>query len=488
MKIVERLSRWVGVWLVLAVFARALAMAILPLTDPTEGRYAQVSQEMALSGDWVTPRVWMNETHLPFLGKPPLFFWAAACAMKLVGVNAFAARLPSLLSAAFLLVLVYVVLARYASRGAGLLGVLVATTCGFFFAVAGSVATDVALSACVGGSLLAYFAFLSEADPTVRGRWSLLVFFLLGLGFLAKGPVALVLFGLPVLVWTIRWRAWDTLRGHRWLAGVLLFLLVAVPWYVLCELRNPGFLKYFFINENFLRFVTHEYGDAYGTGHQYRRGTSVLMFLGATAPWSLYALWRAYRDRLFSPERRGADRMASFLFIGFAAGTLFWCLARQLLITYLLPMVPLFAVWLVWVTRDKPSVWRRMRQAAAVMLVVLAVGTAGSGLFLKDVETARGIVRQARRYAAQRAFAGPLVFERQTPYSALFYARGWAVPHPKEELRKSLSQLRQAGSALVVVRSKQRAKLDVLPTGSVERLAESGGWLLVKVALPVDAR
>ena len=88
--------------LAVALLARCAAMCLLPLTDPTEGRYAQVSQEMVATGDWVTPRIWMNETHLPFMGKPPLFFWFAAGAMKLFGVNEFAARLPSLAAAPLL--------------------------------------------------------------------------------------------------------------------------------------------------------------------------------------------------------------------------------------------------------------------------------------------------------------------------------------------------------------------------------------------------
>ncbi len=224
------LIHWVWSLILVAVVARMISMAVLPLTDPTEGRYAQVAQEMALTGDWVTPRVWMNEKHLPFLGKPPLFFWAAAGAMKALGVNAFAARIPSFLSALALLGLLHIVLERYEARGAGRLGVLVAATCGFFFLVAGTVSVDMTLSACVAGSLLAYYAFLSTTDPVVRGRWSLLVFFLLALGFLTKGPVALVLFGMPVFIWTARWRAWATLRDHRWIPGVLLFLLVTAPW------------------------------------------------------------------------------------------------------------------------------------------------------------------------------------------------------------------------------------------------------------------
>lgn len=45
-------------------------------------------------------------------------------------------------------------------------------------------------------------------------------------------------------------------------------------WFAACELRNPGFLPYFFVNENFLRFITPDYGDAYGNGHVYPRGAA----------------------------------------------------------------------------------------------------------------------------------------------------------------------------------------------------------------------
>jgi 4-amino-4-deoxy-L-arabinose transferase-like glycosyltransferase len=172
------------------------------------------------------------------------------------------------------------------------------------------------------------------------------VFVLLALGFLTKGPVAIALFGLPVLTWTLRWRQWSQLRDHAWTAGVLLALGLVLPWFLLCESRNPGSLKYFFLNENLLRFVTHDYGDAYGSGHLYPRGAALLMFLAVTAPWSAFALWHVARTRSAMSILSLGNKQDSFLFLGFALGTLFWCFARQLLFTYLLPMLPLFAAWL----------------------------------------------------------------------------------------------------------------------------------------------
>ncbi len=473
--------------LALALSARVVSMASLPLTDPTEGRYAQVAQEMSRTGDWVTPRVWMNESLVPFLGKPPLFFWSAAAAMRVFGENEFAARLPSALAALVLLGLLFRVMETYGGKGLGLLSVLVTASCGFFLAVSGCAAVDMVFSACVAGALLSYFAFVSETDRTIRRRWSLLVFALLALGVLTKGPVAVVLFGLPVLAWTIRWREWRALRDHAWLAGGAVFLLLAAPWYVLCEVRNPGFLTYFFLNENLLRFLTHNYGDAYGSGHLYPRGSALVMFLAATAPWSFFGLWHAVRARC-APRACGAgNRFTNFLFLSFVAGTLFWCLARQLLFTYVLPLVPLFAAWLVLSVKSEKLRYGMRATATAVLLLL-----AGTALVcmpcLKGVGSTREIVRLSLRRAAERSFSEPLVFERRTPYSALFYARGWVVTHPKEALGESLGRCEgRANSALVVVRDGRENAWCSLHADRCKELAAAGPWRLLRVALPAAA-
>lgn len=469
--------------LVLVLAARLISMSLLPLTDPTEGRYAQVSQEMVATGDWVTPRIWMNETHLPFLGKPPLYFWQAAGAMRLFGQTEFAARLPGVVSAAVLLVLLYAVMRRYGTPGSGLLSVMLTASCGFFIAVGGSVAVDMLFSTCVAGCLLAYFAFLNEPERRIRRRWSLLVFVLLAFGFLTKGPVTLVLFGLPVLIWTIRWHGWRLLRDHQWAAGPALFLALVMPWFVICEIRNPGFLKYFFVNENLLRFLTHDYGDAYGSGHLYPRGAAFLMLLAATAPWSLLGLWRAVRGRSWRHLFDRGDRNIEFLFLGFAAGTVFWCLARQLLFTYLLPMVPLFAAWLAQMTCTE-AVRKRLLAGATALTLSLAVVSVACVPFMRYTESTRAIVAAARLHAD--GSGQPLVFARKTPYSALFYARGWVVPHPREDLSASLTRCEgKSRTALVVIESRRANDLKTLAPGSWTELTNAGGWILGRVTLPV---
>lgn len=485
----HRMSRWAIAALAAALAARIVTMALLPVTDSTEGRYAQVSQEMASTGDWVTPRVWMDERHLPFLGKPPLYFWAAAGAMRLLGENEFAARLPSLLAVLALLGLLYAVMERYAGTGTGLTSVAVTASCGAVFSLGGSVATDMLLSTCVAGSLLGYFAFIREDDRQRKRRWSLLVFGLLALGFLTKGPVALMLFGLPVLFWTIRWRQWRLLREHRWIVGGAFFIVLVLPWFALCERHNPGFLKYFFLNENLLRFLTHNYGDAYGGGHQYARGSALMMAFVMGAPWTLYALVRFARaDRAEVRTLMWSDPSANFLFLGATVGVLFWCLARQLLFTYLLPMVPLFAAWLVWSVRDNAAARRRILAAACALLAVLSAGVLIATPFLTTTRSTRGIVELAHGYAVRHAYDGPLVFVRQTPYSALFYGRGWVTPHPNESLRESLAHRSLRGTTLLVALARsQKKELAGLAAASWKTVASSGEWSLLRIALPSAA-
>ena len=472
-----RLAFWI---LLAALAARTVAMGFLPLTDATEGRYALVAKGMAETGDWVTPRVWMFDKNIPFLGKPPLFFWAAAASMRLFGINEFASRLPSTVAAIALLGLLYGVMERYGGKRSGMLSVLVTASCGFFLAMTGIVAVDMVFSACVAGSLLAYFAFPCEPEKGLRRRWSLLVFLLLAAGFLTKGPVALVLFGLPVLLWTARWSTWRLLRDHRWLTGAALFIALTTPWFVACELRNPGFLTYFFVNENFLRFITPDYGDAYGNGHVYPRGAAILMFLAATAPWSLLGLWRLLRAKPWAATLGLRDKNAEFLLLSFLTGTLFWCLARQLLFTYLLPMVPLFAAWLVFTMKSEEARTRTLKVSTA-LLAAMVVVSAACIPGLRHVSTTREIVAVARQTSAGEA----LVFERKTPYSALFYAPGWVATHPKEALALTLARFQPgARSVLLVVNVSRKKELKALPPGSWTELATSGEWILGRVIFP----
>jgi len=276
-------------WLTLAALAvvRLALMATIPVFEPSEARYAAISANMARSGDFVIPHFTYNLEYQSFDGKPPLVFQAGGLFCKVFGVCEFAVRLFPFLSAVLLLFILYHTVKRLSDAEAGRLAVLVCASCTAFYAAAGISMTDMTLTCCVAGALLLYRCFLDG----FAWRYAAGVSVLLGAGMIVKGPVSLVLFGFPVLADAIVNRRWKGIFTWKWLAVAPLFLLVAVPWFVLAEQRNPGAVWYFFYNENFLRFVSHDYGDKYGAGREAFRGVSILWALVATLPWVLLPLW-----------------------------------------------------------------------------------------------------------------------------------------------------------------------------------------------------
>jgi hypothetical protein len=272
---------------------------------------------------------------------------------------------------------------------------------------------------------------------------------------------------------------WPRLRDHRWIAGPVLFLVLCSSVVRSVRSSQSGFIKYFFVNENLLRFVTHDYGDAYGSGHLYPRGSALLMFVAAAAPWSLLGLWLAFSRWRAVRDACQADRQAGFLFLSFAAGTLFWCLARQLLFTYVLPMVPLFAAWLVWVMRGGTA-RKRLLTLATALVAVMAVASVACVPFLQNVKTTREIVRMARKYSGDVFISRePLIFERKTPYSACSTrGDGWFLIL-KSRCWKASGVWRQVAFGLVVSQRGRKKELTGLAPGCWSELAtaaSNGRW------------
>ena len=375
-------------WLILAALAvvRLVLMATTPVFDPSEARYAAISANMARTGDFVVPHFTYKGVYQSFDGKPPLVFQAGGVGCRIFGVTEFAVRLFPFLSAVLLLFILYRSVRREADDEAGRLAVVVTATSTCFFAAAGLSMTDMTLTCAVAGALLIYRSF------AVRNSFAdaLGVAALLGVGMIVKGPVALVLFGLPVVVDAIVNRRWKAVFNVRWLAAAPVFLLIAVPWFVLIEQRNPGSVKYFFYNENFLRFVSHDYGDRYGAGREAFRGAALVWAFVACLPWALLPLvsaLKAVRARGLRSWAGGVD-WKNFHLLAALSITLFWCLTSRVLIYYLFPMIPLFAACLVRVA-DRRRIARFVTAAAGLSAVVLTAMLVGGSVFSDKMQGAR---------------------------------------------------------------------------------------------------
>src|SRR5439155_748791 len=163
----------------------------MPFLDPDEGLYATIAQEMLGDGDWVIPHV----NGLPYLEKPPLYFWLTALAFRVAGPSEWATRLPSALAALGTVILTWRVGRRLYGARAGLLaGLVVATVVGNALYVR-KASPDQLFVFCL---TLAMYGFLRDAEHPSRGRARFLLCYLgAALGVLAKGFLGVVF---PVLI------------------------------------------------------------------------------------------------------------------------------------------------------------------------------------------------------------------------------------------------------------------------------------------------
>jgi 4-amino-4-deoxy-L-arabinose transferase-like glycosyltransferase len=455
------LRRAVPILVALTLLARAIGMALVPLMDTTEARYGEIARKMAELNDWVTP--WFDYG-VPYWGKPPLSFWLTAISFKVFGVNEFAGRLPHWIASLIIIALVWALSGRR-DRDAAMPAVAVISASALFFVSAGAVMTDIELTV---GTTLAMTGFWLALDKPKTGssgfEWfaGLLFFSGLAIGLLAKGPVALVLAGTPLFLWTTYNRRWlDVWRRLPWILGVLGTLVITLPWYWIAEQRTPGFLAYFLIGEHWHRFVTPSWqGDRYGHAHTFPIGTIWAFAFIGTLPWSLLLPIAAWRWRKRKDEASAAtmpvvntpalrsDEHAwqSYLLAWAFTPLLFFTAARNITMAYVLPGLPAAAIltgsWLAQQRRHGRAVKQLLSVGMLITLVLVCRLAIYNGEpFHMERRSLKALVTA---YDQARARGGsfsatvlpkgqspqsnvPLVFVGPRPFSAQFYSHGHAI-------------------------------------------------------------
>jgi 4-amino-4-deoxy-L-arabinose transferase-like glycosyltransferase len=451
---------WLAV-LVTAAVVRLLALAAYPLHDTTEARYAEVARLMVVSGDWVTLQI---APGVPFWGKPPLSTWLTAASFELFGFNEFAARLPAFLLTLLTLVIVFRVGRKLYSAEAALAASAILFTSIVGFIASGAVMTDAALLLATTIALASFCMATCELRPF--GGYGLFVG--LGLGLLAKGPIALVLVGLPIFVWTL-WQKnllwlW---RAFPWVTGSFMVLAIAGPWYFLAESRTPGFLEYFLVGEHWLRFVESGWqGDLYGTAHSRPLGTIWLYGLAAALPWSMVAIYAAVRASKHGSILSALTPTQLFLLLWMLTPLAFFTFAGNILPAYVLPGLPAFALLLGhWVSNRTPS----LAYTSLIVPGLIAVASM-SGFFASMADRSQ---QDLVDYHYKNEPASTLYYFPVLPHSASFYSHGRAQALRTDAELAEYLLLKDDG--LVAIRSKDANKLapDLAPCVQMEAVVHN---------------
>lgn len=328
-------------------------LGAIGLTGPDEPRYAAIAREMSETGDWVTPRLHGK----PWFEKPILYYWAAAAQYRLWGDSEVAARLPSAIAAALTtLALGWLAWRLYGWPAAQIVSLLFpATVAAIGFGRAAT--TDMQFAAALSWAMTAAVCIVrpsrERADPeetvyagaTPPWRRALSTWLwrcgfgaALGLATLAKGPAALVLAAGSVGLWALATRRWKDAFSLAHPLAVAAFIVVALPWYVLCALRNPEFVDVFLVSHNVQRFLTPVF-----------QHVQPFWFFGpilllALVPWTpLLAAVAQDGVRLYR-ERRWANSNSFFLACWVIFPVLFFSASQSKLPGYVLPVIPPLAL------------------------------------------------------------------------------------------------------------------------------------------------
>jgi NADH:ubiquinone oxidoreductase subunit K len=294
--------------------------------DDVDAVQAQIARNMLASGDWVTARL----DGVAYLEKAPLIYWAIAGCYRVLGISDQVARLPVALSSIALSLLTAAFGAWAFGKRAGILAGLCIGTCAGLFLFTRIQIPDVMLTAATALAMWAFLRALDEAEAHPR-LWAAAMAASLGVGLLLKSlvgavfPIAAGLIYLGITRQLLLARTWRRLRPF---SGIAIVLAVAAPWHVLAAIRNPplfdftmhsalgeyhGFLWFFFINEQLLRFLNLRFPRDYNTVPRVWFWLFHLLWL---FPWSVYfpaAVKLSYRP----VDRAGQTRLLALCWTGF---------------------------------------------------------------------------------------------------------------------------------------------------------------------------
>lgn len=341
------------------------------LLRPDEGRYAEISREMFMSGDWVTIRY----NDLKYFEKPPFHLWVTSIAYTLFGVGDWQARLCVALSGIVGLAASMLAAARwFGPRVAVLTGLaLVAAP---MWSVAGHFnSLDMTLS----GALACVLAFMllaqhPDATPAARRNWMLACWVAMGVAVLTKGLVGLVLPGLVLVVYTLVTRDVGLWRRLHLPGGVIAMLIVTVPWIWLIDARNPEFAHFFFIHEHWDRYTS--------TVHE-RKGTIwyfVPLVVAGFLPWLGLTprMWTEVRERAGAVRGAAGKPFQPALMAALWAFAIFafFSLSGSKLPGYIVPIFPALAM-LAGIALDhiNERSWQRQVNAMLALAVVGLLAT-----------------------------------------------------------------------------------------------------------------
>jgi 4-amino-4-deoxy-L-arabinose transferase-like glycosyltransferase len=326
-----------------------------PLSVPDEARYAEIPREMLALHDFVTPHL----NGVKYLEKPPLFYWTQAASIKLFSltsgknehseavedlvlpvksISEWVVRLPNACIALLDCLFLYGAARLLFDRQTGLVSSIVLATSLLYFALARMVTLDMCLSVCLSGSLLAFLVAVNFPPGSKRRYLCYVAYSFSALAVLTKGLVGIVFPVVIIGLWILLTYQWRLLKQIYLPSGILLFLLIVVPWHILVQHKNPEFFQFYFVDQQFLRYATL-------IARRYKPSWFFIpVLIAGFLPWIVFLLQAIVGNFPTTQQQLQEKSTSVFLLLWIMVIFIFFSFSHSKLIPYILPIFPALAL------------------------------------------------------------------------------------------------------------------------------------------------
>jgi 4-amino-4-deoxy-L-arabinose transferase-like glycosyltransferase len=251
--------------------------------DANEAFYAETPREMMITGDHVAPHFNFQQR----VQKPPLAYWIILASYKLFGVNEFAVRLPGALAAIGILLFSYGIARTLFSPNAALMAAAISATTVRIIILARRLPIDIFLMFFLLGTL---FFLIRAIQNKKKSDW-ILTYLCISLGFMVKGPIALVIPGGACILWALWSRKLKLAKAHIPM-GAAIFIVITLPWYLLVFMKHGWtYIAPFFLRDNIGRFTAETMGPSRGYFYYFSVGAVDFFPWGILFVFALGMLW-----------------------------------------------------------------------------------------------------------------------------------------------------------------------------------------------------
>jgi len=301
------------------------------LFTPDEGRYSEVAREMIATGDFITPRL----NGVAFLDKPILYYWLQASAIKMFGLKEWSLRFwPATLGVLGCLV-TYLAGAFLFNRRTGFIASLMLATSPLYYGAAHYANLDLEVAVLISNSLLFFIIAMQMSLGKQRSLCLVLAYIFAASAFLTKGLIGLAFPGLIIGSWIVISNRWNVITKMHLMMGLLLFAVIALPWYFLAQKANPEFLHFFFVTQQVSRFLTTT---------EFNNKTAFWFYIpiviAGIFPWSILITQSVFHHVKKVWQNRQENTVSLFLLLWFFIIFTFFSIPKSKTVGYIIPIFP----------------------------------------------------------------------------------------------------------------------------------------------------